>query len=353
MGAGHSSSPIFVTDNVIVSLSDFAGMTDHDTDQCLATFRPGTTLHDAGNQLHEVGLAFHNLGDIDQQTIAGAFSTGTHGSGHDLKNLASLLIGGRILTGEGSVCEFSLESDPELTRAAQVSLGALGILTELRLRPIPAYKLHRQEWCTQIDTLLEQLPELIAGNRGMDFYWYPRSDEAKIRLLNIPGEGTTELPYARLVQDTTDWSHCTIAQVRELKFEEMEYALPAENGVACFQAVRERVKAKHRHIVGWRVLYRTVAPDDAFLSPACGRQTVTISLHQNAPLPYQAYFDDIEPIFRSFGGRPHWGKKHSLTANELRPLYPEWDRFQAVRRELDPDGVFLSDPLRRLLEDPA
>jgi FAD/FMN-containing dehydrogenase len=350
LGAGHSSSPLVPTDDVLLSLESFTGLLDHDAERSEATVRAGTTLSDAGDALHAVGLAFHNLGDIDKQTIAGAFSTGTHGSGYTLPNLASLLIGGRLVTSDGEIRAFSIEQDPDLTAALQVSLGTLGILTELRLRLLPSYQLHRQEWCAHIDDCLVHLPELVERNRTMDFYWYPRSDEAKIRLLNMPDEGTTNLPYARLVQDKTDWSHSVIAQQRELRFEEMEFALPAENGPPCFQEIRERVKTRHRHLVGWRTLYRTVAPDGAFLSPAHGRQTVTISLHQNATLPYQEYFADIEPIFKSYGGRPHWGKKHSMTADDLRPLYPKWDQFQRIRRELDPDGIFLSAPLRELLE---
>ena len=351
LGAGHSSSPLVVTNDVLLSLKSFSGVLDHDPDRRQATLRPGTTLNAAGSALHDIGLAFHNLGDIDKQTIAGALSTGTHGSGQHLQNLASLLIGGRLVTADGSVRAFSIERDPDLTAALQVSLGTLGILTELRLQLLPAYRLHRQEWCAQVDDCLAYLPGLIAENRTMDFYWYPRSDEVKIRLLNLPGEGMRDLPFARLVQDTTDWSHTVIAQQRELRFDEMEYALPADQGLACFQEIRKRVTAKHRHLVGWRTLYRTVAPDGAMLSPAGGRPTVTISLHQNASLPYEDYFADIEPIFRACGGRPHWGKKHSLTAAELRPLYPRWDQFQAIRRELDPGGVFLSPALRTLLED--
>jgi FAD/FMN-containing dehydrogenase len=130
----------------------------------------------------------------------------------------------------------------------------------------------------------------------------------------------------------------------------MDYALPAEAGPDCFREIRDRVKTHHRHLVGWRTLYRTVAADDAMLSTAHGRATVTISLHQNHTLPYQEYFDDIERIFRGYSGRPHWGKKHSLTATELRPLYPQWDQFTAIRQQLDPAGTFLTPPLRRLLE---
>jgi FAD/FMN-containing dehydrogenase len=339
-----------VTDDVLVSTMELTGLVGHAADRREATLRPGTVIGDAGDQLFNVGLAFHNLGDIDKQSLAGAFGTGTHGSGKTLPNLATTLAGGRVVTGDGSVRDFSIEREPELTNALRVSLGALGILTELRLRLLPAYKLHRQEWCAQVDDFLEHLPELVDRNRTMDFYWYPRSDEVKIRLLNLPGEGDTDIPYARLIQDQVDWSHRVIAQERDLRFEEMEYALPAELGLDCFREIRERVKARHRQIVGWRVLYRTVAPDDGLLSTAHGRETVTISLHQNATLPYEDYFDDIEPIFRRYDGRPHWGKKHSLTAAELRPLYPQWDQFQAIRHELDPDGIFQTPYLLGLLD---
>jgi FAD/FMN-containing dehydrogenase len=353
VGAGHSSSPLAVTQDVLVSMMDLAGLVQHDPAHNEATLLSGTRLADAGKALHGVGLAFHNLGDIDRQSVAGAFSTGTHGSGHRLRNLPSLLVGGRIVTGDGSVRTFSIEEDPDLTSAIRVSLGALGILTELRLRPEPTYQLRRQEWCTTFDACLDHLPELVARNRAMDFYWYPRSDEVKIRILNIPGDGMTVLPFARKIEDQTDWSHRIIAQKRELRFEEMEYALPAENGPACMREVRDRVRHRHRSLVGWRVLYRTVAADDAWLSPAHGRETVTISLHQNASLPFHSYFADIEPMFRACAGRPHWGKKHSLGAEDLRPLYPKWDAFQRVRRELDPQGTFLPPPMRRLLEEGA
>ena len=351
LGAGHSSSSLVVTPDVLVSMMDLTGLVGHEATRREATIRAGTRLADAGDLLAKVGLAFHNLGDIDRQSVAGAFSTGTHGSGQRLRNLPSLLVGGRIVTGDGSIRDFSIERDPDLTAAIRVSLGALGILTELRLRLEPAYELRRQEWCTTFDECLEHLPELIARNRAMDFYWYPRSDEVKIRTLNIPGEGMTSLPFARKREDKTDWSHRIIAQKRELRFEEMEYALPAEHGTTCMKEVRDRILRHHRQNVGWRVLYRTVAADDAWLSPAYGRDTVTISLHQNASLPFHAYFADIEPIFRACAGRPHWGKKHSLTAESLRPLYPGWEQFQQIRKDLDPRGVFFSPAMRVLLEE--
>jgi FAD/FMN-containing dehydrogenase len=143
------------------------------------------------------------------------------------------------------------------------------------------------------------------------------------------------------------WSAEVLPSVRSIKFNEMEYALPAEAGRACFLAVRERMLREHQDVT-WPVEYRTLAADDAWLSPAHGRATVTISIHQNARMPHEAFFDDIERIFRSFDGRPHWGKLHSCTRADLRAMYPMWDRFSALRAEMDPDGRFLNDYLRRL-----
>lgn len=347
-GAGHSSSPLVETPELLVSLEKLTGLVSHDTAASEAVLWSGTRIEDAGKALLDVGLAMHNTGDIDQQFIGGAVGTGTHGTGHALQNLSAMLIGGRLITSSGAIKEFSIERDPNLVQAARVSLGALGIFTHMRLRLLPAFKLHRQEWCARVDQCLANLDELIATNRNFDFYWYPRSDRAKLRTLNLPGQDHT-IPYAELVLDETDWSALVLPKKRTLKFDEMEYALPAEAGPSCFQEIRKRVKAKHRKEVAWRTLYRTVAPDDAYLSPAHGRDTVTISLHHNAGLPYEQYFNDIEPIFRDHGGRPHWGKKHNLTADELRPLYPKWDAFQECREQLDPDGTFISPYLRKLL----
>jgi FAD/FMN-containing dehydrogenase len=349
LGSGHSSSPLVGNDDVVISFTGLRGVTTSDRDRCEAVVRAGTPLHEAGSELHRLGLALPNLGDIDRQTIAGACMTGTHGTGQRLRNLADMLVGDRFVAADGSIQDFSLEAQPDLTMAFRVSLGTLGLLTDVRLRLLPTYRLCRREWCVHISDCLEHLDELVSGNRSMDFYWYLRSDEVKIRTMNLEDQATADLPFARCVEEETDWSHRVVAQERTLRFEEMEYALPAEAGADCFREIRTRVKERHRHIVGWRILYRTVSADDAWLSPAYGRDTVTVSLHQNATLPYLEYFADIEPIFRSYGGRPHWGKKHSLTASDLRALYPAWDRFQAMRQRWDPEGVFLTPALRTLL----
>ncbi|WP_202912185.1 D-arabinono-1,4-lactone oxidase [Nesterenkonia muleiensis] len=357
VGSGHSSMPIFVTDGTVVSLERMSGLMAADADAGWARVRPGTGLRDLGEQLAQYGLAMENLGDVDYQSIAGAVSTGTHGSGMTLGNLSSTVIGGTLVNGLGEEVAFGVDASQgeqhDLLRAAQVSLGALGIFTSLTLRVEEAHHLHRQNWITHIDWVLENYAELVESNRSMDFYWYPRSDLAQIRMLNKPGEEpvlTPEgQPHSRLKTETVGPNYQIIPNDRHLPFEEMEYMLPFDQELTAFRQVRERIKAKHRAQVGWRVLVRTIAPDQAMLSNAQGRPTMTIALLQNTTLPYQEYFEDIEPIYWEFGGRPHWGKKHRLTAYELARLYPDWDGFRRIRRQLDPDSIFMNDYLHELL----
>ena len=348
-GAGHSSSLLLSTRDTLVALDAFRGIESYDRATCRATIRAGTTLGEAGRLLLGLGLAMPNLGDVDVQSVAGALATGTHGSGKHLSALSAMIVGGRMVTASGDIAEFSLDEDLDLTRAAQVSLGTLGICTALTLCLLPAYRLRRREWCTTADRCLARIDDLAERHRNFDFYWYPRSDRVKLRTMDPPSSALESIPYARLVEERIGWSNEVITKVRTLRFDEMEYAVPAEAGLECFEAVRRRIGERHRRDVAWRVLYRIVAPDDAYLSMAHDRATVTISLHQNATLPFWGFFHDIEPIFQDYGGRPHWAKKHTMAADDLRPLYPRWDRFLAARRRMDPEGLFLNPYLQRLL----
>jgi FAD/FMN-containing dehydrogenase len=349
VGALHSSSSIIHVDDVLVSLDRLTGVIATDPDTREATVRPGTKIGEAGRALREAGLAMHTVGDIDSQTVAGAVCTGTHGTGRRFGNLATMCIGGRIVLADGSVREFHEQKDPEFVRAVRSSLGVLGIFSKLRLQLIPAPRLRRREWCCPIDDCLANLNELIETNRNFDFYWYPRRDDVKLRTVNDEDSPDEQLPYAMLLEEQRGWLDEVIAQDRHLKFEETEYALPIEAGPACFLELRERIKSRHRQVVGWRVLYRTVAADDACLSTAHSHDMAMISAHHNAGLPYEEYFGDIEPIMRAHGGRPHWAKKHTMAAAELRPLYPKWEQFAALRRRVDAAGVFMTEPMRRLL----
>lgn len=348
-GSGHSSAPLVQTPDMLLSLRDMHGLIDYDLQQSQATVGAGTLLHDLGVILHGVGLGMQNLGDVDTQTIAGVVCTGTHGSGRKLQNLSAALVGARLVTGTGEIVEWSSDQQPELVRAARVSLGLLGVFTTVRLQLQPAYRLRRREYCVGTDDCLAHLDELADAHRNCDFYWYPRRDEVKLRTLHPPELDPPPLPYARRIEETVGFSHEVITRERTLKFEELEYFIPAEAGPACFQELRRRVLDRHRQHVAWRVLYRYIARDDGYLSPAHHRDSVAISVHQNASLPYRAYFDDIEPILRAHGGRPHWAKRHSLHGAALAELYPRWSDFMQLRRRLDPHNVFLSEQLADLL----
>lgn len=353
-GSLHSSTPLFETGDVLLTVDEVSGLKEYREDAGYAVLGAGTNLAVAGDELQAAGAAMENLGDVSYQTLAGAIGTATHGTGRELGNLSSTLVGGRLVTADGTVHAFGSESDEDdddLLRAVRVSLGTLGVLTSVTVRVLPFYELHRRNWITHIDWVIDNFDQLVAEHRHFDFYWYPRSDQAQVRILDRPEDdgGLVPGPDARLKTDQRGPSHLLLTNERELRFDEMEYMLPLEAGMAAFRDVRERVKHKHRQYVGWRVLVRTVAPDDAMLSNCRDRPTLTIALLQNNTLDYQSYFDDMEPLLRDFGGRPHWGKKHSLTADELAPLYPEWDAFRRLRRSLDPEGIFLNPYLRALL----
>lgn len=353
VGSGHSSTPLVATSDELLSLEHLRGLVAHDANAELATVLPGTGLADLGAALADVGFAIENLGDVDYQAIAGAIGTGTHGTGERLGNLSSMLVGGRLVTGTGEIVPFGLDAredaDSELTRAAQVSLGALGVLTSMTVRVRPAYALRRRNFMTHIDWVFDHFDELAATYRHVDFYWYPRSDLAQVRVLDEPNNLESLQVAGRLKREAKGPSYEIIPNHREIEFDEMEYMLPREAGLATFREVRARVKAKHRANVAWRVLVRTIAPDRAMLSNTYERATMTIALLQNATLDHRAYFEDVEPIFLAHEGRPHWGKKHTRTAEHLAAMYPQWERFNEMRRNLDPCGVFLNDYLRSLL----
>lgn len=347
-GAKHSCSPIVETDAILIDTGRFTGFHHVDVPQGRVTVGAGLTLEEIGEHLFTVGLALENMGHINKQTIAGAMATGTHGAGKHFQNISGQMIGARLVNGNGEVGEYTVAEHPEIMQALKVSLGSLGIINQLTLRVLPAFQLQRMQYCTSTSACLENLDWLMEKNRNFAFYWYPRRDDVSIRLWNIPGEGTPELSFASLYKSSVGWSKDELPSEQELKFNELEYSVELDVAVPCFQQIRKRIIEKHRKNVAWRVLFRPVAGDDVFLSNCYGGDRVAITIHQNHLLPYQAYFDDIEPIFREFGGRPHWGKKHSLTARSLKRLYPRWDTYHRIRKEFDPRGVFMNDYLKRI-----
>jgi FAD/FMN-containing dehydrogenase len=349
-GRGHSHSPLVATDGLLLDLSELAGVESVDAPALAATLRAGTRLAEIGPALLAHGLAMENLGDVDVQALAGAMATGTHGTGRSLRSLSNQLTALRLYTAAGERLECSETSAQRVFAAARVSLGALGVVAAARLRLVPAYRLHERIWREDVEAGLEALPERIAASRHFEFFWLPHKDRLELKALH-----PTPLPPATpgvRVRERAGPAHEILPSQRELKHVEMEYAVPAGEGIACFRALRECMRRRHTDVV-WPVEFRTVAADDVPLSPCCGRDTVTLSVHQGEGLPWRELFADCEAIFRSVRGRPHWGKLHSATAAALRELYPRWDEFHAVRRELDPQGRFLNAHLRELFGDAA
>jgi FAD/FMN-containing dehydrogenase len=346
-GSGHSFSPLVETDGLLLSLDGLAGIARHEPETRRVWARAGTKLSALGRALHALGLAQENLGDVDVQTLGGALATGTHGTGRTLQSLSARVSGLRLLRADGSLLVLRAEDDTERLAAARVSLGALGVVTAARLDCVPAYRLHERVVRMPIEDCLAGLEERCAAHRHYEFFWYPSRDFAETKTLDPTEQGPEAIAGRKY--ERIGWSHEVLPSVRELRFVEMEYALPEEAGPAAFRAVRERMRSRHPE-VAWPVEYRSVRGDDAWLSPAYGRETVTLSLHQGAELPWQEFFADLEPLLREHGGRPHWGKRHGLGKAELAPLYPRFGDFQRLRAELDPKGRFLNAHLRALFD---
>ena len=385
-GSGHSFTPLVATDGTILCLDRWQGVEAIDTEARTATVRAGTKLKALGEMLHEKGLAQENLGDINVQSIAGAVSTGTHGTGARLRSIANQILELTLVTADGTVVTCSESENREVFKAAQVSLGALGVIARVKLGLMESYKLKLVKGKAHLDDVLVSLEGLKADNRHFEFFWFPHTDQVATKYLNPTTEPVTEGGVMKYFNDVVlenggfgaisevcrivprmskamsrlaasavsegvevNYSHRLFATPRFVKFQEMEYNVPADQAVAVIREIRECLR-EHDFCVHFPIEVRFVQRDDIFLSPAHGRDACYIAVHMYKGMEYRPYFDAVEAIFRRYGGRPHWGKMHSLKAPELAALYPEWERFQAVRRELDPNGVFLSPYLRGLFE---
>jgi FAD/FMN-containing dehydrogenase len=353
VGAGHSFTRLGETDDVLVSMAELTGVESVDREVGTAdgggraTVLAGTRLEEMNAALADEGLAMENMGDIDQQRLAGALATGTHGTGTDFGVLATQVAELRLVTAGGEVV--TLSPGDEGFGAAQVSLGALGLVSAVTLDLLPAYDVEMLKRAVDLEVALEYIEDLLVQNRHAEFFWYPDEDVAKVKTINRTGRTHgPDLPGATLEETETGPSHEVFPSVRDIRFNEMEYGVPAADGPAAMREVSDLVAG--RDDVSFPVEYRYVRGDDIPLSPAHGRDAVFIAVHKYHEKPYADFFERAEEIFRSYGGRPHWGKHHNRTAPELSSLYPRWDDFQAVRDSLDPEGVFLNDYVRELFE---
>ncbi|MFJ4224510.1 D-arabinono-1,4-lactone oxidase [Microbacterium sp. NPDC089695] len=388
VGAGHSFTDIAVAPGVLLELDDLQGLVSADASTGRATFLAGTRLHRIPRLLAPHGLAMENLGDIDRQSISGAISTGTHGTGARFGGLATQVVGLTLVTATGEFLRIDEQHDPEMLPAAALGLGALGIIVEVTLQCVPAFVLQAVDEPAPLDEVLETLDERVAASDHFEFYWFPHTEVALTKRQTRMPESTRREPLptvGRWIDETllsnglyravcatgrivpaitppfsrlavrvtgdrryTDLSHRVLTQSRTVRFREMEYALPAENVVPAFRAVQALIAER-----GWRIEFpievRFAAADDRWLSTAHGRASGYIAVHRYWRADPTAYFDAVEQIMREYDGRPHWGKLHTLTAEELRGGYPRFDDFLALRDRLDPDRLFSNRYLERVL----
>jgi L-gulono-1,4-lactone dehydrogenase len=385
-GAGHSFSDIACSDGLLMVLDRFQQVLDVDAESRLVRVEGGVTIAQLNALLAKHGLALENLGDIDVQSIAGAISTATHGTGARLRNIPSQVVELTLVLADGSTLVCSEEGDPELLRAARVSLGALGVVAEVTLRCVPAFTLRGVDAPAPLGETLDRFQDLALGNEHFEFFVFPHCDVALTRTNNRTEEPPrprgraaayandilltnhafelfcrlgkampSRIPQmnrmvTRLAGATkrTDRSDRIFASPRLVRFTEMEYALPREHTTEAVRRVMETIEERG-FAVPFPIEVRTVAPDDASLSTAHGRESGFVAVHMYRGMQWRAYFEAVEEIMMGLDGRPHWGKRHFQTAATLRPRYPEWDRFQAVRARLDPQGRFANAFTDRVL----
>ncbi len=345
VGTAHSHYPLVPTDGTIVDLSGLNGIVSTDTDRRRTRVRAGTAIQALGRPLLEVGLGLSNQGDIDTQTLAGATATGTHGTGVALQNFSAGVTGLSIATADGDLVWASDDENVELWSAARHHLGAFGIVTDIELQLRDAYRLRETGWNATLDETLETLAEIVHAHRHFEFFWFPTTDDTVIKATNETGDAA-EYPIAA-EGSRCGWSHEVLSNSRTWPHSEMEYAIPLDAGPACLAAIRDLLRNDFPEMP-FPVEYRTLAPDDVWMSVAYERPAVTISLHMDAREDDEPLFRAAEAVFAEFEGRPHWGKVHYRTGAEMASLHPRWNDWWAARDALDPRGVFLNDALRAL-----
>jgi FAD-linked oxidoreductase len=385
VGSGHSFTGIALTDGRLIKLDDYGRVLSIDREKQTATVQAGITIARVSQQLDKQGLALENLGDINYQSISGAISTATHGTGRALGGIATQVTALRLITGDGSIVDCSADKEPDIFSAARVGLGALGIISTVTLRCVKAFNLRAVEMPERVDQVLERLDENIETNDHFEFFWVPDTGWAltkrnqrttaplatrgllkefrdDILVSNFAFEALCRIGrlrpsliprVARALPQTgrteyVDKSYRVFSSPRMVRFYEMEYGIPAEAALEAFNRVRTFLKQSGLVPI-FPVEVRFTKGDDIPLSTASGRDSCYIAVHVFEGMQYQQYFEAVEDIMDDYGGRPHWGKLHFQTAETLAPRYPQWDEFQRIRALLDQEGRFSNPYLDRVL----
>jgi L-gulono-1,4-lactone dehydrogenase len=386
VGAGHSFTPIAVTDGVQVRLDRYDDLLAADLDTGLVTVQAGMSLRKLNAVLASLGLGLTNMGDVDPQTVSGAISTGTHGTGRASAAIAAQVAALELVLADGSVVRCSAEERPDLFAAARVGLGALGLISTVTLRTEPAFLLEAHEGPMPLKDVLDGFDEVIGGEEHAELYWFPHTTTALVkRNRRVEGPRQPLGLRRRLVDDEllsngvfgltcracARWPSITprvnrlasrllgartyvepapvvFTSPRRVRFEEMEYAVPRSALPSVVRELQAFIESSELRI-SFPIEVRVAPADDIWLSTASGRDTAYVAVHVFRGTPSAAYFGGAERIFVAAGGRPHWGKLHTRTAVDLRASYPRFDDFVAVRDELDPERRFGNAYLSRVL----
>ncbi len=383
-GSGHSFTPLMQTEDILISLDNWQGIEMLDVEKGIVKVRGGTKLCSLGETLFTYGLAQENLGDIDAQSISGAISTGTHGTGVNFGTLSTQVEALTLVTANGELLECSPTLNSTIFKAAQVSLGMLGVIVYVTLRVVPSKRLHLQSRRETLSECFQNLDAYKRENTHFSFLWAPYTDWVQVKFLNettksnckgvfwsnlkkmvlknwvywgiseccrlMPSLSKSVSRLAGSYNTTSDevnYSHRIFSTPRMVRFQEMEYNIPAQHIQAVLREIQECIEL-HRFNVHFPLECRFVREDDIWLSPAYQRASAYIAVPMYRGMECKEYFRRIEDIFRRYQGRPHWAKEHTQTAESLSMLYPYWDDFQRIRVSLDPHGVFLNSYLQDL-----
>lgn len=389
VGTGHSFTAISAPEHTMLRPTRLGGILSVDREAMTVTALAGTQLKELNAQLEAMGLSLHNMGDIAEQTLAGATSTGTHGTGGVAASLSAQVCGLELVTGTGEALRATETENPELLDLARVGLGALGVLTTLTFRVEPLFVLEANETPMSWDEALDGFDERVASHHHVDTYWFPHTDRMLTKtndrratmeteplsalrkwwdddflsnsLFGALNHLTNAVPaiVPRFNQVTSrmlsgrsysDVAHKVFTSPREVVFREMEYAVPREAGLTALREARAAIDRSDLRIT-FPVEIRVTPADDIAMSTSYGRDSFYLAFHTHRDADHLAYFALVEPIMRAHGGRPHWGKVHTRTADDLAPAYPRFAEFLALRDRLDPDRVFANPYLRRVLGD--
>ena len=381
VGAGHSFTALVPTSGTLVSLDALHGIVSHDPAAHQATVWAGSRLGDLGPALVAAGQEMLSLPDINKQSIGGAIGTGTHGTGAGYQAIHATVKALRLVTARGEILDCTAERNPEVYGAARVGLGAFGIVTQVTLQNRALSRVRKRVYLRPLDAVAEQWPALCAAHDKVEFFAFPFSGLAAVittdptdaalqprgpdqdadtllslkRLRDVLGPlpvvrryVTRALMQGLPPEESVDDSWKLLSNERPVRFNEMEYHLPRERQMAALREVMGVIEAGHNDVF-FPIEVRSIAPDDAWLSPFYGRESGSLAIHAYYKDDYRQLFAAVEPVLRRHGGRPHWGKLHSLRARELATLYPRWREAMEVRRALDPDDRLLNPYLRALL----